>query len=179
MPIKINVVVQRGVNDSGVVAVAERFRHTGHIVRFIEYMDVGTCNGWRKSEVVPSREVRDRIAERFPLLPLDANYHGEVAERYRYADGAGEVGFISSVTQPFCGACTRARLSADGHVFKCLFATRGVDLQTPLRQGASDDELLGVVRDLWQRRDDRYSEQRAAADGAASLKRIEMYQIGG
>ncbi|MDZ4859106.1 MAG: GTP 3',8-cyclase MoaA [Candidatus Hydrogenedentes bacterium] len=177
-PVKINAVVQRGVNDHCTLELAEYFRNSGSVLRFIEYMDVGTCNGWRKDQVVPSRSLRDQIAERYPLKPLDKNYRGEVAERYAYADGAGEIGFISSVTQPFCGACTRARLSADGQVFTCLFASRGTDLRGPLRAGASTGELRETVARIWENRTDRYSEQRAAphVDGG---KRIEMYQIGG
>jgi len=177
-PVKINVVVQRGVNEAGVVHLASRFRNTGCIVRFIEYMDVGTCNGWQKGEVVPSRAIRDRIAAQHPLESLNQNYRGEVAERYAYADGSGEIGFISSVTQSFCGDCSRARLSADGQVFTCLFASRGNDLRVLLRNGATDLELKDRIASIWSHRSDRYSELRAQPhleDG----KRIEMYQIGG
>ena len=177
-PIKINVVVQRGVNEKQVVDLAKRFRGTGHIVRFIEYMDVGTCNGWTVDQVVPSRETLARIQKRFPVEPLDKNYHGEVAERYRYTDGAGEIGFISSVSEPFCGACTRARLSADGKVFLCLFAVDGADLRTPLREGATDAELAALLEDMWRRRDDRYSELRSTAARTPAGK-VEMYHIGG
>ncbi len=179
-PIKINSVVERGVNDTGVVDLAAHFRGTGAIVRFIEYMDVGNCNGWQKDAVVPSRELRDRIAERFPLEPIGANYHGEVAERYRYTDGAGEVGFISSVSQPFCGSCTRARLSADGHVFTCLFASKGTDFRAPLRSGASDADLTQQLATVWRNRQDRYSETRAQlAATTQTPKKVEMYHIGG
>lgn len=179
-PIKVNVVVQRGVNDAGVVGLARTFRHTGTIVRFIEYMDVGTCNGWKLEEVVPSKDVLDRIHAVYPLVPLSPNYHGEVADRYAYADGGGEIGFISSVTEPFCGACSRARLSTDGRLYTCLFATEGADLRGPMRGGASDDGLRARIAGVWHARADRYSEQRAAiaaSNGASG--RIEMYQIGG
>jgi cyclic pyranopterin phosphate synthase len=179
-PIKINSVIQRGVNEDGAVHLAAHFRGTGAIVRFIEYMDVGNCNGWHKKDVVPSHVVRDRIAERFSLEPVGANYHGEVAERYRYADGAGEVGFISSVSQPFCGSCTRARLSADGHVFTCLFASKGVDLRDALRNGASNADLTQLLHGLWRGRQDRYSESRAhGAATSESAPKVEMYRIGG
>ena len=179
-PIKINSVVQRGVNDTGATDLAAHFRGTGTIVRFIEYMDVGNCNGWRKDAVVPSSELRDRIAARFPLEPIGANYHGEVAERYRYTDGAGEIGFISSVSQPFCGSCTRARLSADGQVFTCLFASKGTDFRAPLRSGASDNDLAQQLATAWRNRQDRYSETRAQiAATTQAAKKVEMYHIGG
>lgn len=177
-PIKINVVVQRGLNEEHVVDLAARFRSTGHIVRFIEYMDVGTCNGWSLGQVVPSRETLARIHARFPVEPLDKSYHGEVAERYRYTDGAGEIGFISSVSEPFCGACTRARLSADGKVFLCLFAADGVDVRMALRNGATDADLAMLLEDTWRNRDDRYSELRATAVQTNAGK-VEMYHIGG
>ena len=180
VPIKINAVIQHGVNDPGAVDLAAHFRGTGAIVRFIEYMDVGNCNGWQKNAVVSSRELRDRIAARFPLEPVGANYHGEVAERYRYEDGAGEIGFISSVSQPFCGSCSRARLSADGQVFTCLFASKGVDFRAPLRNDASDQELAGQLATVWRNRQDRYSETRAEiASKSPALKKVEMYHIGG
>jgi cyclic pyranopterin phosphate synthase len=179
-PIKINSVVQRGVNDSGVVDLAARFRGSGAIVRFIEYMDVGNCNGWREGAVVSSRELRDRIAARFPLEPVDANYHGEVAERYRYTDGAGEIGFISSVSQPFCGSCSRARLSADGQVFTCLFASKGCDFRAPLRAGATDNDLAEQLATVWRSRQDRYSEVRTNVRATAGHpSKVEMYHIGG
>jgi len=178
-PIKINCVVQRGVNDHTLVDLAERFRGTGHIVRFIEYMDVGTANGWELAQVVPAREIVARIAERFPLEPAGANYPGEVAKRWRYVDGQGELGVISSVTQPFCGDCTRARLSAEGSLVTCLFATRGRDLKTPLRDGASDDALREVITGVWSRRRDRYSEERTDLTAARPGARIEMFRLGG
>ena len=177
-PLKINAVVMRGVNDSGVLDLVEHFRGTGHIVRFIEYMDVGTCNDWQRDLVVPSAELRERIAARWPLVALEANYGGEVAQRYAFADGAGEIGFISSVTEPFCGDCSRARLSADGRLYTCLFARSGHDLRGPMRAGATDDELAGLIRAVWEARDDRYSEIRGE-ERRVERKRIEMYEIGG
>jgi cyclic pyranopterin phosphate synthase len=178
-PIKINTVVQRGVNDDGVLDLLERFRGTGVVVRFIEYMDVGTRNHWSQSLVVPSRELAQRIHARWPIAPRDANYLGEVAERYAYADGAGELGFISSVSQPFCGSCSRARVSSDGGFYTCLFATQGVDLRAPLRAGASDDDLYEIIHGVWTARTDRYSEMRASRRDAADLHKIEMNYIGG
>ena len=177
-PIKVNAVVIRGVNDHTVLDLARRFKGTGQIVRFIEYMDVGNLNGWRRDQVVPSAELVARINAVFPIEPLEPNYQGEVAERYRYMDGSGEVGFISSVTQPFCGDCTRVRLSPEGEVITCLFASKGTDLKGPLRSGATDDELRDILAGLWRVRTDRYSEQRASMAGAGSRK-IEMYHIGG
>jgi cyclic pyranopterin phosphate synthase len=177
-PIKLNCVVERGVNDHTVVELARRFRGTGHIVRFIEYMDVGTKNAWDRARVVPAREIVERIDAELPLEPLGAQYRGEVAERWRYRDGAGEIGVIASVTQPFCGDCTRARLSAEGALVTCLFAAGGRDLKGPLRAGASDDELRALIAGTWQRRSDRYSEERANLPLRAP-RRIEMYQIGG
>ena len=177
-PLKINAVVMRGVNDALVLDLVERFRGTGHIVRFIEYMDVGTCNDWQRELVVPSAELRERIGARWALVALEANYGGEVAQRYAFADGAGEIGFISSVTEPFCGDCSRARLSADGRLYTCLFATSGHDLRGPLRAGASDEELAGIVRAVWISRDDRYSEARSELRNA-ERRRVEMYEIGG
>jgi cyclic pyranopterin phosphate synthase len=176
--LKINTVVMRGVNDGQVLDLVERFRGSRHIVRFIEYMDVGTCNDWQRELVVPSAELRDRIGARWPLVALDANYGGEVAQRYAFADGAGEIGFISSVTEPFCGDCSRARLSADGRLYTCLFATSGHDLRGPLRAGASDEELAGIIRAVWDARDDRYSEVRSELR-TAERRRVEMYEIGG
>jgi cyclic pyranopterin phosphate synthase len=178
-PIKINTVVQRGINDGQVLDLARHFRGTGIILRFIEYMDVGNRNDWETRRVVPSRELRDTIMAEFPLRPVAGAYRGEVAERYTYEDGAGEIGFISSVSQPFCGDCTRARLSSDGVFYTCLFATHGTDLRTPLRQGASDDALLDRIRGSWRRRDDRYSELRRGAATAQPLRKIEMHYIGG
>jgi cyclic pyranopterin phosphate synthase len=177
-PLKINAVVMRGVNDGQVLDLVGHFRGTGHIVRFIEYMDVGTCNDWQRDLVVPSAELRERIGARWPLIALDANYGGEVARRYAFADGAGEIGFISSVTEPFCGDCSRARLSADGRLYTCLFARSGHDLRGPMRAGASDEDLAGIIRAVWDAREDRYSEARSE-ERSAGRRRIEMYEIGG
>jgi cyclic pyranopterin phosphate synthase len=177
-PIKINCVVRRGVNDHTVLGLARRFRGTGCVPRFIEFMDVGSTNGWRMSEVVPGGEIVERIAAEMPLEPVEPNYPGEVASRYRYRDGSGEIGVITSVTRPFCGACTRARLSAEGRLFTCLFATRGTDLKTPLRAGASDDELADLIAGVWRDREDRYSELRTEAT-AAPRPKVEMSYIGG
>jgi len=178
-PIKVNSVVQRGVNEEGTLALLEHFRGSGVVVRFIEYMDVGNRNHWAPDRVVPSRELKQRIEARWPLVPAAAGYRGEVAERYTYADGEGEIGFISSVSQPFCGDCTRARLSSEGVLYTCLFATHGTDLREPLRSGAGDDEVLQRIRGVWRGRDDRYSEQRKALGRRRSDKKIEMYYIGG
>lgn len=175
-PIKIDMVVKRGENDGDVVAMAQRFRGTGHIVRFIEYMDVGNTNGWRMEDVVAARDILERISAQWPLVPADANYFGEVAERWRYADGAGEIGIISSVTQPFCGTCTRARLSADGKLYLCLFAGDGRDLRALLRGGADDETLAAAISSTWRARDDRYSEIRAEATPGV---KVEMSRIGG
>jgi cyclic pyranopterin phosphate synthase len=176
-PVKINTVVKRGVNDQDIVRMAERWRGTGHIVRFIEYMDVGSTNGWRMDDVVPSAEVVRGISERWPLEPIDANYPGEVAERWRYVDGAGEIGVISSVTQAFCSTCTRMRLSTEGSLFTCLFAQSGHDLKSLLRGGASDEEIRNEIAAVWQRRTDRYSEIRTAE--TAKQRKVEMSYIGG
>ncbi|MEM1092007.1 MAG: GTP 3',8-cyclase MoaA [Pseudomonadota bacterium] len=180
-PVKVNAVVQKGVNDHGVLDLLDHFRGTGVVVRMIEYMDVGTRNGWVQDEVVSSAELLDRIAERWPVEALDARYRGEVARRFRYADGAGEFGLISSVSQPFCGDCNRARLSSDGGLYTCLFATHGAPLRPMLRNGVSDDELREAISVIWRRRADRYSEIRSAqaepeleGDG-----KVEMYRIGG
>ena len=179
-PIKVNAVIQRGVNDHTVLPLLERMRGTGVIVRFIEYMDVGNRNHWQPELVVPSKELAARIAERWPLEPIERNYRGEVAQRYRFLDGQGEVGFISSVTQPFCGDCSRARLSSDGALYTCLFGTRGTSLREPLRAGASDAELLELIGRVWTARTDRYSEQRASARRSSGLEpKVEMYYIGG
>ncbi len=177
-PIKINVVVQRGVNDHTLVDMARFFKDAGHIVRFIEYMDVGTRNGWRLDEVVPADEILERIDAVMPLEPLPPNYGGEVALRYRYRDGEGEIGVIASVTKPFCGDCTRARLSADGVLYTCLFSSLGSDLKGPLRAGATDAELEERVRRVWNLRDDRYSEERASLTEPRPQK-VEMYRVGG
>jgi cyclic pyranopterin phosphate synthase len=177
LPVKVNAVVKRGVNDVGVVDMARYFRGTGHTLRFIEYMDVGTTNGWRLDDVVPAREIVDRIDAVFPLEPVDAAYRGEVAQRWRYKDGAGEIGVITSVTQPFCGDCTRARISAEGKLYTCLFAVRGTDLRALLRSGATDEELEAAIGAVWTKRTDRYSEIRT--EKTAELPRIEMSYIGG
>ena len=176
-PVKINAVVRRGVNDHTVLELARRFHGTPHVVRFIEFMDVGTANRWRLDDVVPGAEILDRIAAELPLEPVAPAYPGEVASRYRYADGGGEVGVITSVTRPFCGGCTRARLSADGRLFTCLFASEGADLKRPLRDGATDDELAALLAGVWSRRADRYSEERSHATTGAP--KIEMSYIGG
>jgi cyclic pyranopterin phosphate synthase len=171
------MVVKRGVNDHQVVDMARHFRGSGHIVRFIEFMDVGSTNGWRMEEVVPSAEVVYHISEHFPLEPIDRNYSGEVAERWRYRDGQGELGVISSVTHAFCSTCTRARLSTDGQLFTCLFAQRGYDLTAMMRGGTDDEEIAGAVAAIWRRRDDRYSEIRTAE--TAHARKVEMSYIGG
>ena len=176
-PIKINMVVKRGVNKDAVVPMARHFRGSGHIVRFIEYMDVGHTNGWRLDEVVPAAEIVAMIAAELPLEPVAPNYPGEVVERWRYSDGSGEIGVITSVTRPFCGGCTRARLSADGKLFTCLFATEGHDLRAPLRDGAADAEISASIGAIWRVRDDRYSELRTA--DTAALPKVEMSYIGG
>jgi len=176
-PIKINTVVQRGVNEDEVLGLVRRFRGTGVIVRFIEYMDVGTINHWRRSETVPSREIVAKIDAEWPIRPAAKNYHGEVAVRYQFDDGRGEVGFVSSVTEPFCGSCTRARLSSDGRLYTCLFASEGMDLRAPLRSGATNEELRAMIRNRWRDRDDRYSEERAGRSNGR--KKVEMYFIGG
>jgi len=176
-PVKINMVVKRGTNDADIVAMAARWRGTGHIMRFIEYMDVGSSNDWRMNDVVPSAEVIRRISERWPLEPIDANYPGEVAERWRYADGAGEIGVISSVTQAFCASCNRMRLSTEGSLYTCLFAQSGHDLKALLRGGAADEDIRNQIAAVWQRREDRYSEIRTAE--TSGLKKIEMSYIGG
>ncbi len=180
-PIKLNAVVIRGTNDHQVLDLVRKFRGTGHIVRFIEFMDVGTRNGWRPDLVVPSRETLARIAAEFPVEPLVAGYRGEVASRYRFLDGRGEIGFISSVSQPFCRDCTRMRLSADGRLYTCLFARDGFDLKARLRAGATDEELTDAIRGVWGRRTDRYSEERARQPeaGAVVVPKVEMYTIGG
>jgi GTP 3',8-cyclase len=179
-PIKVNAVVQRGMNDHTALGLVEHFRGTGIIVRFIEYMDVGNRNHWEPQRVMPSRELAARISERWPLVPLERNYRGEVAERYGFEDGQGEVGFISSVTQPFCGDCSRARLSSDGVLYTCLFATHGTSMRDLLRTGASDDQILDVIRNVWLKRSDRYSEQRADLRRSADTQpKVEMYYIGG
>jgi cyclic pyranopterin phosphate synthase len=176
-PIKINAVIRRGVNEHAVIELAERFRGTDTTVRFIEYMDVGHSNGWRLDDVVPGAEIVAAIGARWPLEPVDAGYRGEVAQRHRYRDGAGEIGVISSVSQPFCGDCTRARLSADGRLYTCLFATAGHDLRAVLRAGADDDALADALRTIWTGRSDRYSELRTLE--TVDLPKVEMSFIGG
>jgi cyclic pyranopterin phosphate synthase len=176
-PIKINMVVRRDSNEASIVPMARWARETGVILRYIEYMDVGTSNGWRLDDVVPLAEIVSKVDAAFPLEALAPNYVGEVASRFRYRDGAGEIGVIASVTAPFCGACTRARLSAEGELFTCLFAAHGTDLRALLRGGASDAELEARIRAVWGARDDRYSDLRSA--GTANLPRVEMFAIGG
>jgi len=180
-PVKVNMVVKRGTNEHEILPMARHFRGTGIVLRFIEYMDVGASNGWRMDEVMPSDAVRERIAAEFPLIPLDAAAPGETAERWAYADGAGEVGFISSVTQAFCGDCNRARLSTEGKLYLCLFASNGYDLRSLIRGGASDEELASAIGHIWQGREDRYSELRGtlAADPGSGGRRVEMSYIGG
>ena len=176
-PVKVDMVVKRGVNDGDLLDMAGYFRHTGHILRFIEYMDVGTTNGWRLDDVVPAAAIVDRINAVWPIEPIDANYYGEVAERYRYRDGAGEIGVIASVTAPFCGACTRARLTADGELYTCLFGTRGHDLRGLLRGGASDEAIGAFLARTWGDRTDRYSEIRN--EDTVAIAKVEMSRIGG
>jgi cyclic pyranopterin phosphate synthase len=177
LPVKVNVVVKRGVNEASVLPMARHFRERGHVVRFIEYMDVGHTNDWALDDVVPAAEILAAIDDELPLEPLPPRYPGEVAERYRYRDGSGEVGVITSVTRPFCGACTRARLSAEGSLYTCLFATAGHDLRALVRGEASDEALTQAVREIWRVRDDRYSEIRSAA--TRDLPKVEMSYIGG
>ena len=178
--IKINVVVQKGVNDHAIIDLVNHFRGTPHVLRFIEYMDVGTCNHWDLKHVFSSKEILTLISQKYPLEPIGSKYYGEVAKRYRYKDGQGEIGFISSVTQPFCQNCTRARLSTDGKFFTCLFATQGTDLKTPLRGGASDDDILNLIRKTWAARTDRYSEERTSfLITQKNTEKVEMFRIGG
>jgi cyclic pyranopterin phosphate synthase len=177
LPVKVNMVVKRGANDGDVLAMAEYFRGSGHTLRFIEYMDVGHTNGWRLDDVVPAAEIVRTIDAEFPLEPVEPNYRGEVARRWRYVDGSGEIGVIASVTQPFCGDCTRTRLSAEGRLYTCLFAVRGHDLRALVRGGASDDELAAAVHKLWGARRDRYSEIRS--ERTRELPKVEMSYIGG
>ena len=177
LPVKVNVVVKRGVNEASILPMARYFRDQRHVVRFIEYMDVGQTNGWRMNDVVPAAEIVAAIDAELPLEPLPPRYPGEVAERYRYRDGSGEVGVIASVTRPFCGACTRARLSADGSLYTCLFATTGHDLRALVRGGAGDDEIAAALGGMWRQRTDRYSELRSGA--TRDLPKVEMSYIGG
>jgi GTP 3',8-cyclase len=179
-PIKINAVVQRGVNDHTVLDLLAHFRGSGHIVRLIEYMDVGNRNGWKQDQVVPSKELLALVGARWPLRAAERNYPGEVAQRYEYLDGLGEVGFISSVTEPFCGACSRARLAADGVLYTCLFATTGISLREPLRNGATEAELRDILSRIWLQRADHYSElRRPKVAESHALSKVEMYRIGG
>jgi cyclic pyranopterin phosphate synthase len=177
LPVKVNAVVKRGLNDHGILDMARHFRGTGHVLRFIEYMDVGHTNGWRMDDVVPAKEIVETIAAEFPLEPVEAAYRGEVAARWRYVDGAGEIGVISSVTQPFCGDCTRARISAEGQLYTCLFAVRGHDLRALVRSEATDEEIEAAIATIWSKRTDRYSELRSA--NTVDLPKIEMSYIGG
>ena len=176
-PVKVNMVVKRGANEESILPMARYFRESGHILRFIEYMDVGHTNGWRLDDVVAAEEIVATIHDELPLEPLEPNYPGEVARRYRYVDSSGEIGVIASVTQPFCGACTRARLSAEGRLYTCLFAVEGHDLRALLRGGATDGELATAIAALWRARGDRYSELRSAQ--TAGLPKVEMSYIGG
>ena len=176
-PVKVNVVVQRGINDHQLLDMARTFRGTGHVVRFIEYMDVGTSNGWRMDDVVPAAEIIEAIDQQWPIEPVSATHPGDVAKRWRYRDGAGEIGVISSVTAPFCGDCSRLRLSSEGRLYTCLFATGGTDLRGPLRKGASDADLTALVTELWSERTDRYSEERSGIP--LGLPKVEMSYIGG
>ncbi|MBX5467659.1 MAG: GTP 3',8-cyclase MoaA [Firmicutes bacterium] len=180
-PVKINMVVKRGWNDQAILPMAQHFRGSGHVLRFIEYMDVGTANGWRLDEVVPADEILDRINRHWPLEPVPPAHPGEVATRYRYRDGAGEIGIIASVTHPFCRGCTRARLSPEGQLFTCLFAARGTDLRQLLRSGADDATLMAAIRNTWQGRADRYSELRRLDTPSlvGTRPKVEMFRIGG
>ena len=176
-PIKINMVVKRGLNERSILPMAHYFHGAGHILRFIEYMDVGSTNAWRLNDVVPASEIIKIIDAEMPLQPIEPNYRGEVAHRWRYQDGSGEIGVIASVSQPFCGACTRARLSADGLLYTCLFATKGYDVRRLLRSEASDEEISGALVSIWRARTDRYSEIRSAK--TTGLPKVEMSYIGG
>lgn len=176
-PIKVNAVVKQGVNDQTALDLVQYFRGTRVILRFIEYMDVGTINHWQRGDTLSSVELVARVNARWPMQPVEPNYHGEVANRYKFDDGQGELGFISSVSEPFCGSCTRARLSSDGQLFTCLFSSQGTDLKTPLRSGADDRQLREIISRVWRGREDRYSELRAELTGAGD--KVEMYYIGG
>jgi cyclic pyranopterin phosphate synthase len=180
LQVKINMVVQRGINDQDILPMARYFREKGHILRFIEFMDVGNSNGWKLDQVVPSREIVELIDQQMPLEPIEPNYYGEVASRYRYKGTDQEIGLISSVTQAFCSTCTRARLSAEGKLYTCLFASDGENLRDPIRAGASDDQLREFIRQIWSKRDDRYSEVRLNnTDELKNRKKVEMSHIGG
>ena len=176
-PVKINMVVKRGVNDNALLAAAEYFKGSGHIIRFIEYMDVGNSNKWQADEVISAAEIRDLIEKKYPIAPASPDYHGEVAQRWRYRDGTGEIGIIASVSQPFCGSCTRARLSADGSLYTCLFASSGHDIRALIRSGVTDDQLSNAIEEIWSARTDRYSEIRASQ--SLEIPKIEMSYIGG
>jgi cyclic pyranopterin phosphate synthase len=176
--LKINVVIQRSINDKDILELVNYFRHTKHILRFIEFMDVGNCNNWSPEQVVPSKEILNIINAKYPLKPSESNYFGEVAERYEFIDGSGEIGFISSISQPFCRSCTRARLTADGQFVTCLFAKNGLNLRDLLRGQAPDDQVLEAIKNIWINREDRYSELRNSPQAAPSEK-VEMFQIGG
>lgn len=179
LPVKINMVVKRGVNEDDILPMARYFKEKGHTLRFIEYMDVGNTNGWKLDQVVPSRTIVEKIHAEMPLEPVAANYYGEVASRYRYVGSDAEIGLISSVTQAFCATCTRARLSAEGRLYTCLFASQGVDLRTPLREGASDEDLEKLIRSIWLKREDRYSEKRLSQTPGILTKKAEMSYLGG
>ncbi|MCK5645312.1 MAG: GTP 3',8-cyclase MoaA [Anaerolineales bacterium] len=176
-PVKINMVVKRGINENSILPMVRHFRNSGHILRFIEYMDVGTTNGWRLDQIVSINEILGIIDNEFPIEPLEPNYQGEVAKRWVYKDGAGEIGVIASVTSPFCGNCTRIRLSAEGRLYTCLFGTEGTDLRGLIRGGKTNDDISDFIFDVWQKRNDRYSEIRSSK--TAELKRVEMSYIGG
>jgi GTP 3',8-cyclase len=177
LPVKVNMVVKRGVNEDSILEMARFFKGSGHVLRFIEFMDVGATNGWRLDDVVTAREIVDRIDAELPLEPVEPNYRGEVAKRWRYRDGSGEIGLIASVTQSFCGDCTRARITAEGKLYTCLFAVRGHDLRALVRNGSSDEEIADAIAGIWRRRSDRYSDLRAA--GTPDLPKVEMSYIGG
>ena len=177
--IKVNMVVQRGANDHEIITMAEYFRNSDIVLRFIEYMDVGSSNGWRIDEVVTAQQILEQIASHYPIRPVDPDYSGEVAERWRYADGGGEIGVIAAITRAFCHTCSRARLSTDGKLYTCLFAAAGMDLRTPLRQSMTDQALTGLIAGYWRQRNDRYSQLRHAASESSAAQKIEMSYIGG
>ncbi|MCA9409302.1 MAG: GTP 3',8-cyclase MoaA, partial [Candidatus Omnitrophica bacterium] len=178
--IRINVVIQKGVNDHNIFDLIEYFRNSRHIIRFIEYMDVGTCNHWQSQYVLPNEKIIEAIKEKYSLIPLSKNYYGEVAQRYRFADGTGEIGFISSISQPFCHSCTRARLSTDGKIYTCLFAKEGLDLKHILRSGGKDADLLTLMQNIWQKRVDQYSQLRQQKQHSNTPQtKVEMFHIGG
>jgi cyclic pyranopterin phosphate synthase len=177
LPVKVNAVIKRGVNESSILEMAAHFKGTPHVLRFIEYMDVGATNGWRLDDVVPAAEIVRTIDSVFPIEPVDRSYRGEVAQRWRYRDGSGELGLITSVTQPFCGDCTRARISAEGKLYTCLFGSRGHDLRALVRSGATDDDLATAIGRIWEKRTDRYSERRS--ERTLGLPKVEMSYIGG